>query len=405
MRNKQAGIGFIFITLLLDVMGLGIIIPVMPNLIASLTHLSVNEASQKGGYLLFAYAIAQFIFSPLLGAISDKYGRRPVLLISLLGLTIDYLILAWAPNYSWLLIGRIIAGIAGASFTTGAAYIADISTEEDKAKNFGMIGAAFGLGFILGPVIGGLLGKYNSHYPFYAAAIMCFCNLLYGFFVLPESLKPENRRSKIDYWRANPFTTIVKLKAYGKIGWLLVSFFLLAVGSHAVQSNWSYFTNYKFSWKPDVIGYSLGLVGILVGVVQGVLIKKSMQVFGLQKSIYLGFGLHAIGMFLFGMATQSWMMFAFLIPYCLGGISGPALQTLISNQVPANEQGELQGGLTSLQSLSSILGPIMMTSIFAYCTLPNSAIPFAGMPFIVGAILMLTACLITYFVLRTKPNN
>ncbi len=401
--NKSAAIKFIFITILIDVIGFGIIIPVIPKLISNLKSIPVNEASKYGGYLLFAFAIAQFIFSPLLGNLSDKFGRRPILLFSLLGFGIDYIILAFAPTFTWLIIGRIIAGITGASFTTANAYIADISDDTNREKNFGMVGAAFGMGFIIGPVIGGLLGKYNPQYPFFASAALCFLNLAYGYFILPESLPKENRRN-FDWTKANPLSTISKLKRYKNIGWLMFSFFLLFLGSHAVQSNWSFYTIYKFKWSEDMVGYSLGIVGLLVGLVQGLLIRYSSKYLGNSKSIYIGFLLYALGMFLFAFSNQSWMMFAFLIPYCLGGISGPSLQSVMSSRIPKNEQGELQGGLTSLQSATTIFGPIMMTSLFYYATQPSSTFHFAGAPFLLGGLLMLVSAGIVYLVLR-KNNN
>jgi MFS transporter, DHA1 family, tetracycline resistance protein len=404
MRSKHsAAIQFIFFTLLLDVIGFGIIIPVLPKLIGELKHIGINEASKYGGYLLMAFALAQFLFSPILGALSDQYGRRPVLLISLFGFCIDYIIMAMAPTYTWLLVGRIIAGITGASFTTATAYIADISNDDNRAKNFGMIGAAFGMGFILGPVLGGFLGQYNTRWPFYASAILCFINLLYGYFVLPESLSAHNRR-KVNIKSINPISTLLKIGSYTNIGWLLVAFFFLYLGSHAVQSNWSYYTIYRFGWSEGTVGLSLGVVGVLVGLVQGVLIKKSTEVLG-NKSVYIGFGLYTLGMFLFAFATSGWMMFAFVIPYCLGGISGPTLQSIMSSKVPANQQGELQGGLTSLQSFTTIIGPVLMTSLFYWATQPTTPLHLPGLPFIFGGVLMLVSTIITYKLLKPQAGN
>jgi MFS transporter, DHA1 family, tetracycline resistance protein len=399
--TKQSSILFIFITLLIDVIGFGIIIPVMPKLIASLKGVSIAEASKWGGYLLTSFAVAQFFFSPIMGALSDKYGRRPVLLLSLAGFCIDYILLAWAPTYAWLVVGRLIAGVTGASFTTAAAYIADISTDENRAKNFGMIGAAFGMGFILGPALGGLLGQFNTKWPFYASAILCFANLLYGYFVLPESLPKENRRD-VDLKKINPFTTLAKIGGYRQIGWLLLAFFFLALGSHAVQSNWNFYTQHVFAWKESTVGWSLALVGALVGLVQGLLIKKAHKLFGEVNSVFIGFSLYALGMFLFAMAGQSWQMFLFLIPYCLGGISGPSLQSIMSKKVPANEQGELQGGITSIQSISTIIGPLTMTSLFAFSTAPGTAFAFPASPFLLGGILMLGSAFISYYALKGK---
>ncbi len=339
-EKKQAAIGFIFITLLIDITGWGIIIPVIPKLIQELIHGDISEAAKYGGWLAFAYSITQFVFSPLIGSLSDKYGRRPIILISLFGFALDYLFLSVAPTITWLFVGRILAGITGASITTATAYIADISTAENRAKNFGMVGAAFGLGFIIGPVFGGFLGHYGSRVPFYAAAVLCMLNFLYGLFVLPESLDKEHRRA-FDWKKANPIGTFVYLKRYPKLIGLITSTFILYVASHAVQGNWSYYTMYKFSWDEKMVGISLGIIGLLVGIVQGGLIRWINPKLGNQKSIYVGILLYALGMFLFAFASQGWMMFVFLVPYCLGGIAGPALQSVISEQVPMNEQGQI----------------------------------------------------------------
>ncbi|CAN5443276.1 tetracycline resistance MFS efflux pump [soil metagenome] len=402
-RNKSAAISFIFITLLLDVTGIGLIIPVVPGLIEQLIHGNISQASRYSGWLAFAYASMQFLFAPLLGNLSDKYGRRPILLISLLGLGIDYIFLALAPTIGWLFVGRIIAGIAGASFTTATAYIADISTAENRAKNFGMVGAAFGLGFILGPVIGGFLGNFGVRIPFIVAAILSLINALYGYFVLPESLSPENRRP-LDYKKIVPVASLIQLKKYTAVAGLFVSFFLIYLAANAVQSTWSYFTIKQFNWSPGMIGLSLGLVGLLVGAVQGGLIRIINPILGNKKSIYIGIAFYAIGLLLFAFASSSWMMFVFLLPYCLGGICGPALQAIISGQVPANEQGELQGGLTSIMSLTNIIGPVLMTGLFAYFTKPSAPIQFAGAAFLLGAILMVLSLILAYRTLRYNTN-
>lgn len=397
--KKQAAIGFIFITMLIDITGWGIIIPVIPKLIEQLINGDVSEAAKYGGWLTFAYAITQFLFAPIVGNLSDKFGRRPVILLSLFGFSLDYLLLAFSPSIIWLFIGRIIAGITGASITTASAYIADVSTPENRAKNFGLIGAAFGLGFIIGPVIGGLLGHFGPRVPFYAAAILCMLNFLYGYFILPESLPVENRR-EFDIKRANPIGSLLGLKKYPKLIGLITSVFILYVASHAVQSNWSYFTMYQFKWDEKMVGISLGVIGLLVGIVQGGLIRWVNPKLGNEKSIYVGMALYTLGMFLFAFANESWMMFAFLIPYCLGGIAGPALQAVISTQVPPNEQGEIQGTLTSLMSASAIVGPPMMSSIFYYFTHKEAPFIFAGAPFILGGIGMLLSTIIAYFSLK-----
>ncbi|MFT3747174.1 MAG: TCR/Tet family MFS transporter [Agriterribacter sp.] len=399
--SKQAALGFIFVTLLIDTIGFGIIIPVMPKLIEQLIHGNLSDASRWGGWLTFAFAIMQFIFAPVLGNLSDKYGRRPVLLFSLFGFGLDYLLLAIAPNIGWLFVGRIIAGITGASFTTAAAYIADISSHEDRAKNFGMIGAAFGLGFIIGPVIGGLLGSVGPRVPFIAAAILTLLNWLYGYFVLPESLDKNNRRS-FSWKRANPVGSLLHLRKYPALSGLIISLMLVYIAVHSVQSTWAFFNMEKFKWDEKMVGISLGIVGLLVGLVQGGLIRIVNPKLGNEKSIYVGLALYTIGLLLFAFATQSWMMLVFLVPYCLGGIGGPALQAVISNHVPANEQGELQGALTSMMSFTTIIGPPLMTNLFAYFTGKSAPVYFPGAPFLLGAFMMLISTILVYRMFKTE---
>ena len=399
--NRKAAIGFIFVTLLIDVTGFGLIIPVMPKLIEQLLGISdISKASQYGGWLTFAYAFMQFVFAPVLGNLSDKYGRRPVLLFSLFGFGIDYLFLSFAPSIAWLFVGRLIAGVTGASFTTASAYIADISTPENRAQNFGMIGAAFGLGFIVGPSIGGLLGELGPRIPFLVAAGLALTNWLYGYFVLPESLDKEHRRP-FEWKRANPLGSLLQLKKYPAVGGLVVSLVLVYLAAHAVQSNWSFFNIEKFNWSPKMIGISLGVVGLLVATVQGGLVRIVNPKLGNEKSVYIGLGLYAFGLLLFAFASQSWMMFLFLIPYCLGGIAGPALQSIISGHVPPNEQGELQGALTSLMSATSIIGPPMMTNLFAYFTRANAPVYFPGVSFLLGSLFMIASAIWAYYALRS----
>lgn len=392
-KSRKAAVSFIFITLLLDVIGLGLIIPVFPQLIEELIQGNISEASQWGGLLTFAYAIMQFVCAPIVGNLSDKYGRRPVLLLSLFGFGIDYIFLSLAPTIWWLFVGRLIAGMFGASFTTATAYIADISTPENRSKNFGMIGAAFGLGFIIGPGLGGLLGEFGPRVPFMAAAVLTLLNLIYGYFVLPESLAKEHRRP-FEWKRSNPFGSLIQLKKYKGVGGLIVSLIFVYIASHAVQSTWTFFNIEKFQWSNTLMGISLAVVGLLIAIVQGGLIRYINPKLGDEKSIYVGLALYSIGLFLFSFATDGWMMFVFLIPYCLGGIAGPALQSIISGNVPKNEQGELQGALTSLMSATSIVGPLLMTNLFAWFTRPEGDVKFAGAPFFAGAFLMLISAVI-----------
>ena len=386
MKKKDHSLLFIFITIFIDITGLGIIIPVIPALITELINGSISEAAKYSGWLMFSYAMLQFLFAPLLGGLSDQYGRRPVILLSLFGFGINYLVLALAPNIIWLFLGRIFQGIMGASLTTASAYIADISTPDKKAQNFGLIGAAFGLGFILGPVIGGYLGQFGSRVPFIAAAAFTLINLIYGYFILPESLDKKNRR-KFDIKRANPIGTLMSLKRYPVISGLLICIVLFNIAQHATHSTWTFFTIEKFDWSEKLVGYSLGFIGLLAAIVQGGLIRVIIPKLGNIKSVYFGMIFYILGLSLFAFAEEEWMVFAFAIPLSLGGISGPALQGIMTNKIPDDEQGEFQGGMTSLVSLTAIIGPLLMTNLFSYFTSENSFYYFPGAPFMVGAII------------------
>lgn len=402
MRNsKKPAILFIFITLLIDVIGFGINIPVMPSLIAELTGGNMSVASQYGGWMLFAFAFMQFLFSPFLGNMSDQYGRRPVLLFSLFGFGLDYLLLVYAPSIAWLFVGRIIAGITGASFTTASAYIADISTPETRGQNFGMIGAAFGLGFIIGPVLGGVLGEFGSRVPFMAAAGLTLLNWLYGYFVLPESLSKEHRRP-FEWKRANPLGSFRSLQKHPGILGLVVSLFFMQLGSHAVQSTWSFFTIGEFQWSKAEVGYSLGFVGLLVASVQAGLIRVANSKLGIIGSVYWGLGFFVVGLAFFAFATESWMMYAGLIPYCLSGIGGPSMQGLISGKVEPNAQGELQGALTGMISLSAIFGPPLMTSLYGEFSKPDAPFHFPGAAFMMGSIFAFVSLVIAWNYLRKE---
>ena len=391
--KSNSALIFIFITLLIDVTGLGIIIPVLPTLIQELIGGNLSQAARYGGFLMFSYAAMQFLFSPILGGLSDQYGRRPILLASLLGFGLDYIFLGFASTIEWLFIGRIIAGIMGASFTTGGAYIADVSTPENRAQNFGLIGAAFGVGFIIGPVLGGVLGQYGARVPFFVSAGLALVNLLYGYFILPESLKTENRR-KFDWKRANPISSILNLKRYPVIVNLIASLLFIYIAGHATQGIWTYYTMEKFGWNQQWVGYSLGFVGLTVAIVQGGLTRILIPKLGPKRAVFIGLGFYALGFLLFAFASKGWMMFAFMIPYSLGGLAGPSLQGIISSQVPPNEQGELQGSLTSLVSLTSIVGPLFMTGLFSYFTTPQNPFYFPGAPFIAGAIFTIVSLLL-----------
>jgi DHA1 family tetracycline resistance protein-like MFS transporter len=402
MPNSKRQLTLIFITLLIDVIGFGIIIPIIPKLLENLGGYTISEASTIGALMVFAFALPQFIFAPIMGALSDQYGRRPILLISLFGLGLDYIFHALAPTLALLFIGRIIAGICGASFTTASSYIADISSPEKRSQNFGLIGVAFGVGFILGPVIGGFAAEYGARVPFWVAATFSLINALLCLFLLPESLNKENRRP-FSFKRANPIGTLVHLKKYKAVFALMIPLFLLHLASHAVQSNWPYYTKYKFGWDEKMIGLSLGVVGLSVAIVQGGLIRVIVPKIGNQKAIQYGFFLYFLGMLLFALATETWMMFAFTAIYCLGGIAGPALQGEMSLAVPANEQGELSGGLTSIMSISAILGPLLMNNIFAVFSGKNAIYELPGAPMLLGSFLIILA--VIWIRLMYKKSN
>lgn len=389
MKQRTApALIFIFITLLLDVTGLGIIIPVFPKLIEQLIDGDISQAASYGGWLSFSYALMQFVFSPILGGLSDRYGRRPVLLFSLFGFGIDYLFQGFAPTIEWLFVGRLLAGVTGASFTTANAYIADISTPEKRAQNFGLVGAAFGVGFILGPVIGGFLGQYGPRVPFFVSAGLTLLNFVYGLFILPESLAPENRRP-FDWKRANPIGSLMNLGRYPVILGLVASLVLIYIAGFAVQGTWTFYTMEKFKWDEKTVGLSLAALGLSFAVVQGGLSRVIIPKLGTERSVYVGLLFSAMGFILFAFASQSWMMFAFLGVYALGGIAGPSVQGIISNQVPSSEQGEIQGALTSLTSTTSIIGPLIMANLFSYFTRSTAPVYFPGAPFVLGAVLIL----------------
>jgi DHA1 family tetracycline resistance protein-like MFS transporter len=396
--KHSAALGFIFITIFIDVLGLGIIIPVLPKLLQTLGHISVNEASRYNGLLTTVYASMQLVFAAVLGSLSDRYGRRPILLISLFGFGIDYLFMAFAPSLGWLFVGRTIAGISGASTSTATAYIADISTGDKRAANFGLVGAASGFGFIIGIALGAYLGAINIKIPFMAAAAFAFCNGLYGYFVLPESLAPEHRR-KFEWKRANPVGALydVFIKQ-PRLGLLLGAITLVYIGQKAVEYLLSFFLYEKFDWTL----ISVGTLGIFIGVVlvgiQGGLIRYTIPKFGQEKNIIAGLIFYAIGLSLIAFVSRGWMMYLYMIPYCLGGISGPALQGFATGKVAPNKQGELQGAITILNSVSVIIGPLLFSYIFFYFTKKNTDVYFPGAPYLLAAGLMIIS---TFMAIRS----
>ena len=392
--KQSAALGFIFITIFVDVLGLGVIIPVLPKLLQTLGHIDVREASWYNGWLTFVYASMQLIFASIMGNLSDRYGRRPILLISLFGFGIDYTVMAFSPTIAWLFVGRTIAGICGASTSTATAYIADVSTGDKRAANFGLVGAASAVGLIFGIALGAYLTAINLRLPFMAAAGFAFANGFYGLFVLPESLSPEHRR-KFEWKRANPLLSLLRIyKKQPALASLLGATAIVYIAQKAVEYLMSFFVYEKFDWTPA----SVGTLGIFLGVVlvgiQGGLIRYTVPKFGQQKNIIAGLIFYAVGLSLVAVATQGWMLYFCMIPYCLGGLSGPALQGLATEKVGKDEQGELQGAFAILNSLSLIVGPLLFSYVFFFFTKKTSSVYFPGAPYLLAALLMLISTFI-----------
>lgn len=386
-------LAFVFITALLDSIGFGIIMPVLPQLVMEVTGEGLSSAAGYGGWLMFAYAGMQFFMAPVIGNLSDRFGRRPVLLVSLLVLGIDYLIMWWAPVFAWLLLGRLIAGAAASTFSTCNAYIADISEPDKRAQNFGLIGAAFGMGFVIGPVLGGFLGEYGARAPFLAAAALSFANFLYGALVLPESL-PRDKRRSFDWRRANPTGTLAALRRYPMVFGLIGAYVLYMLGHHSLPAVWSFFAMERFDWSPREIGYSLGAVGILMVFVQAVLLRVALPKLGSRRAGMLGFACCIVSFLGYAFATEGWMIYLFLAAGAMQGFISPAMQGLMANQVSASEQGELQGGLASMSSLTAILSPPFMTQVFGFFTGTGAPVYFAGAPWLAAAVLTLLSLIL-----------
>ena len=387
MHSKNAAVPFILITILLDILGIGLIIPVLPKLVTTMYGGGLSEGSTIFGWFVASYALMQFVFSPVLGNLSDAYGRRPVILISLLGAGLDYLFMAFAPNFTWLFLGRVISGITGANITAANAYIADVSPPEERAKNFGLIGACFGVGFIVGPALGGFLGGYGIRLPFMVAAALNLCNTLYGFFVLPESHAKENRRS-FDWRRINPLASLQALGRYPVVLGLTATIALDRLAHDSLPSTWVLYTTYRFNWNEVQNGMSLAMVGIMFAIVQGGLTGKIVGKLGERKSLITGLTIGAFAYLCYGLATQGWMLYAIIVLTSVAGIAGPAVMALITKMVSATEQGAVQGAISSINSLAAILGPLMATHLFGYFTSANAPVKLPGAAFLAAAVLV-----------------
>ncbi|MFN8442194.1 MAG: TCR/Tet family MFS transporter [Caldilineaceae bacterium] len=401
-NNRKPAIGFVFVTLLLDILGLGLIIPVLPELVKSFTNNNFELASTTLGIMTAIFALMQFVFSPILGSLSDQYGRRPVILISLLGSGLDYLLLAFAPSLSWFFVGRVIAGITSANITAATAYIADVSPPEKRAQNFGLIGAAFGLGFILGPALGGLLGGYGLRVPFFVVAGITLINWIYGFLVVPESLAPENRRP-FDWRRANPVGSLWNLTRYPIVLALAGTLLLAGLAQNALQSTWVLYTEYRFGWDTQGVGLSLAVVGISAMIVQGGFIRTIIPKLGERRSLLFGLTVTATSFILYGLAYKGWMMYAIPFFGAFGFLSQPSAQSIITQNVKANEQGAIQGALASLNSITGVIGPLIATNVFSYFISDRAPVEVPGAAFFVGSFLMICAILLTLNTFRRLP--
>ena len=402
-RGSHA-VNFIFLTVLIDMIGFGLIIPVMPSLITGLTGLEENEAAVLGAWLMLSYAGMQLICAPIIGGLSDRFGRKPVLIAALAGFAIDYMIMGFAPVFWVLLVGRILAGLFGASYSTANAYIADVTPVEERAGRFGMMGAAFGIGFILGPAIGGFLGEhFGERAPFFAAAILSALNLVYGLIVLPESL-PKERRRKFNLLRSNPFGSLYQMHKYPTVFVLLAAVFITMVGHAVYPAIWSYYTAFRYGWTPADIGLSLMAVGLGSAIVQGGLTRIIVPKLGDWRSIGFALGLGAIAYCAYGFASEGWMVYAIIALASIGGIGGPALQGVMSRIIPPDAQGELQGAVTSLQSLSMVVGPFVMARVFAHFSGDDAVYSLPGAPFYLAGGLTVIAFFLALGARKNDPK-
>lgn len=377
---------FVAITVLLDVMGFGMIMPVLPRLLVQLTGKSLSQAAIDGGWLLFVYAVTQFLCAPILGNLSDRFGRRLVLLWSVAALGIDYLVMGLAPTIGWLFLGRTIAGMAGASFTPAYAYVADVTAPARRAQSFGIVSAAFGIGFILGPAVGGLLGSLGPRAPFFVAASISLSNWIYGFFVLPESLAPEKRRP-FRWRRANPVGTLLQMRRHRVVLGVLGALFLWLVGNQVMPSTWTFYTKLRFGWSEATIGASLALAGVVMATSQATLLRLLVGRVGERRTALTGITVATIGNLGYATATAGWMMFAWLGTWAFGSMVMPSSNAFMSHRIPPDAQGELQGAVASLFSLGAILGPPLMTQIFGRFSAPGAPFHFPGAAFLTAALL------------------
>lgn len=413
--KRKAAIPFILLTLFIDILGIGIIIPVLPELVKDFVSsgdgsgLDSDAIDSLAGWYVgmigASYALMQFLFAPILGALSDRFGRRPIILGSLFGLGIDFLVQGFAPSIGWLFWGRLLAGIMGGSFSAANAYIADVSTPETRARNFGFVGMIFGLGFIFGPALGGLLGGIHLRLPFFVSAALALVNWLYGYFVLPESL-PPHKRSSFTVGKANPFGTVGRLRAYPIIAGLTLSFLCFSLAQRGLENVWVLYTGHRFGWNEMTNGLVLGLVGITAAIVQGGLVRPVIARIGERKAILAGTAVSAVSFCCYGFASEGWMMLVIIVFGSLGGIAGPAIQSLVAGEVDSSEQGKIQGALSSLVGFTNIIAPaVFTTGLFSYFTSKEAIFYLPGAPFLAGSCLIVIGLVIAVMVFRRFPEK
>ena len=396
--------GFVLITLFIDILGIGIIIPVLPELVKQFVGGSTTLAGRYVGVIGATYALMQFLCAPIMGALSDRFGRRPILLASLFGLGVDFLVQGLAPNVGWLFLGRLVAGMMGASFTTANAYIADVSTPEYRARNFGLAGVMFGLGFIFGPALGGLLGGIHLRLPFFVSAGLALVNWLYGFFVLPESLPPE-KRSSFTLAKANPLGTFQRLRVYPIVAGLAVAFVCMSLAQRGLENVWVLYTSFRYEWDEQTNGLTLGLVGLMAALVQGLLVRPVIKRLGERRVVMMGLGVSSAAFLGYGLASQGWMIPCIIVFGSLGGVTGPAIQSIVAGAVDPSDQGKIQGALTSLMSLTNIVAPLFFTAgLFSYFTSDQAEFQLPGAPFLAGSALLLTALIVAQRVFHRLPE-
>ncbi len=399
-QTSPHALWFIMAVIFLDTLGFGIIGPILPQLIQDVSGEPLSNAAAIGGYLMVSYALAQFIFAPIIGNLSDRFGRRPVLLASIIAFGIDYIFMGFAPTLLWLFIGRIVAGIAGGSYVTANAYIADISDDAVKARNFGYVGAAWGLGFIIGPTLGGLIGgEFGVRAPFFVAAGLAVGTAIFGFFMVPESLPKQDRRP-FNWARANTLGALAQVRHYPIVVGLLVAVFFYMIAHDANPSIWAYYTIEKFDWSPQMIGYSMAVVGICSIIINAGLVGPAVKHLGEAKTALLGLALAATGFLIAGTAVNSTVMLLSIFPICMMGLAMPALRAIMSNAVQQNAQGELQGAIAALMSLTMIIAPFIMTQLFARFTGPDAPFYFPGVSYVLAASLMMVAFFICAILFR-----